>query len=152
VRRLAISSHRRTVFPELERDRAFDVYHLRYNAAHRGAETEVFPFLPGGAQQGPGVVAYTATRWASLLDPRAMPPGEPTPTSADCYRFVLSNPHVQLCMTGPRNRNDVRLALTALARGPMDEEELGWMRRVGDHVRRRGLANTDGPRARRRAA
>jgi predicted aldo/keto reductase-like oxidoreductase len=52
----------------------------------------------------------------------------------DCYRFVLSRPEVDVCMTGPSD--DVRMneGLEALARGPMNEEELAWMRRVGKAV------------------
>ena len=38
----------------------------RYNAAHRGAEDEVFAHLPS---RKPFVLAYTATRWWSLLTP-----------------------------------------------------------------------------------
>lgn len=148
VRHLAISSHRRTLFAELERERAFDVYHLRYNAGHRGAERETFPHLPAGPD-GAGMVAYTATRWATLLDPRKTPPGERTPTAADCYRFALTHPRVDVCMTGPRSRADLEHALTALERGPMDPDELAWMARVGDHVAGRGLNVFDahGPRS-----
>lgn len=147
VRHLAISSHRRTVFAELERERAFDIYHLRYNAGHRGAERETFPHLPTDSS-APGMVAYTATRWATLLDPRKTPPGERTPSAADCYRFALTHPSVHVCMTGPRSRADLEHALTALERGPLDPDELAWMARVGDHVAGRGLNVFDahGPR------
>ncbi len=151
VRHIAISSHRRTLFPELERDRAYGIYHFRYNAGHRGAEREIFSAI-STAPDGPGMVSYTATRWASLLKPSAMPPGERTPTAADCYRFVLTNPAVHLCMTGPRSRADMEHALTALDRGPMDADELAWMSRVGDHVAGRGLKAMDDAGPRRRAA
>jgi aryl-alcohol dehydrogenase-like predicted oxidoreductase len=151
VRHLAISSHRRTVFPELERDRAYGIYHFRYNAGHRGAEKEIFPHVPADSS-GPGMVSYTATRWASLLRPSAMPPGERTPTAADCYRFVLTNPSVHVCMTGPRNRADMEHALTALDRGPMDADEIAWISRVGDHVAGRGLKVLDGAGPQRRVA
>jgi aryl-alcohol dehydrogenase-like predicted oxidoreductase len=151
VRHLAISSHRRTLFPEIERERTFDIYHLRYNAGHRGAEREIFPHLPVGPN-GPGLVAYTATRWASLLNPRKMPAGEGTPSAADCYRFALSHASVNVCMTGPRSRADLEHALTALERGPMDPDELAWMARVGDHVSGRAPRAFDGPGPRRSAA
>lgn len=151
VRHVAISSHRRTLFPELERERILDVYHLRYNAGHRGAEHEIFPHVPA-TPDGPGLVAYTATRWATLLDPRRTPAGEPTPTAADCYRFALTHPAVHVCMTGPRNRADLEHALTALDRGPMDADELAWMGRVGDHVSRHVLPTRGGAGSRWRTA
>ena len=46
IRALAISSHHRLLFPELEKAKHFDIFHVRYNAAHRGAEREVFSGLP----------------------------------------------------------------------------------------------------------
>ena len=33
---LAISSHNRSLIPRLARENIFDIFHLRYNAAHRG--------------------------------------------------------------------------------------------------------------------
>ena len=39
-----------------------------------------------------------------------------------------------MVLCGPANSDHVEVACTALAKGPLDEEELAWMRRVGDHV------------------
>jgi aryl-alcohol dehydrogenase-like predicted oxidoreductase len=106
LRFLALSGHRRANFREiLAREQSpIDIFMIRYNAAHRGAETEVFPFL---SADGPGVTAYTATRWGQLLKPAKMPPGEAPLTAVDCYRFVLSNPAVHLCLIGPRNEQQL---------------------------------------------
>ncbi len=60
-----------------------------------------------------------------------IPKGERTPTGADCYRFVLAQPYVDVCLTGPATAQHVDEALEALRRGPMTPEELDWMRRVG---------------------
>ena len=46
---LGISSHQRTLFPEFLQDGGYDVFHIRYNAAHPGAETDIFPHLPNAA-------------------------------------------------------------------------------------------------------
>ncbi len=128
VRWLALSTHRRPLVPELAPGSDFDVFHVRYNAVHRGAEREVFPNLPA---QPPGIVSFTATNWGQLLSRRRVPPSETVPTAGDCYRFVLSRPEVNVCMTGPGSAAHMDHALEALRRGPMDEEELRWMRRVG---------------------
>jgi predicted aldo/keto reductase-like oxidoreductase len=80
------------------------------------------------------VVSYTATRWGNLCDPRKTPPGERTPSGTDCYRFALSNPSVDLCLSGPDDAEQMKQALEALEAGPMGEDELAWMRRVGDHI------------------
>ncbi len=132
VRFIGISSHNRRLYPSLSTDEVFDVFHLRYNAAHQGAETEVFPFLPEKSK--PGIVNFTATAWGKLLNPKKMPPGEPMPTAADCYRFVLSQTAIDVCMTGPRKKDEMRQNLTILDQGPMTEDELARMRRIGDHV------------------
>jgi aryl-alcohol dehydrogenase-like predicted oxidoreductase len=133
VRYLLMSGHRRPFFPEMAAEDLFDLFMVRYNAAHRGAEREVFGRLPTAARR-PGIVAYTATRWGSLLDPRKTPPGEAVPRASDCYRFCLSHPAVDLVLCGPASTDQVREACEALRKGPLEAEELAWMRRVGDHV------------------
>jgi aryl-alcohol dehydrogenase-like predicted oxidoreductase len=129
VRHLALSSHNRTLIAQLAAGIDYDVLHFRYNAAHPGAERDIFPELP--AQNRPGMVAYTATSRGQLLDPRKLPAGERVPTAADCYRFALTRSEVDVCMSGPKTAEQMEAALEALRRGPMDEEELAWMRRVG---------------------
>ncbi len=133
VRHLAVSAHHRPAFVAYAADPRLAVLHIRYNAAHTGAETEVFPHL--GAEGRPGTVAYTATRWGSLLKPGKMPPGEPPLRARDCYRFVLSNPDFNVCMTGPRDDAEMDEALAALAEGPLSPEEDARLRRVGRFVR-----------------
>ncbi len=133
ARFLAISGHQRTMFAEMARTGSpFDVFMFRYNAAHRGAEREIVPHLP--ADDRPGTVAYTATRWGHLLDPRRMPAGERPLTASECYRFVLTNPAVDVCLTGPADEQQMDEALRALDGGPMTERELEHARRVGDIV------------------
>jgi aryl-alcohol dehydrogenase-like predicted oxidoreductase len=130
-RHLGISSHNRPLFVELAEDERFDVFHVRYNAAHRGAEREVFPHLPAPA---PGIVSFTSTRWGDLLQAKNMPAGFSPPTAGDCYRFALSNPHIQVAICGPKDVAQTRDAIAALGRGPLDEEQLARMRTIGDHV------------------
>jgi aryl-alcohol dehydrogenase-like predicted oxidoreductase len=129
VRHVAISTHNRSVIPMVALDPDIDVFHVRYNAVHTGAERDVFPHLP--ADNPPGIVSFTATSWKQLLGHRRIPQGERVPTAGDCYRFVLSHPAVDVCMTGPATSEHVDHALAAIRRGPMDEDELAWMRRVG---------------------
>ena len=111
-------------------DREFDVLHVRYNAIHRGAERDIFPHLPP-RESRPGMVVFTATSWRQLLSQSKLAAGERVPTAADCYRFVLANPAVDVCMTGPKNAAQLQAALAGLARGPMDADEYAWMVRVG---------------------
>jgi aryl-alcohol dehydrogenase-like predicted oxidoreductase len=132
VRYLAVSTHNRPLIGTLAADPQFDIFHVRYNAVHRGAEREVFPRML--THNPPGLVSFTATSWRQLLGHKRIPPGEKIPTAADCYRFVLTQPAVNVCLTGPANAAQWGDALEALRRGPMAEDELAWMRRVGDAI------------------
>jgi predicted aldo/keto reductase-like oxidoreductase len=129
---LGLSGHNRSLFPRLAEGLEFDLFHLRYNAAHRGAEEEVFPKL--AFPNRPGLIAYTATRWGDLLNPRKMLPGEEPLRGVDCYRFVLNHPMVDACITGPKNIQQMREALKALDLGPLSNEEMVRVRRIGDYV------------------
>lgn len=136
IRHIAVSTHQRPLVSELAADPDVGIVHVRYNAVHKGAEREVFPLLDGNGNR-PGLVAYTATSWGQLLKPRRIPPGERVPAATDCYRFVLSNPSVDVCLTGPANEAQANEALRAIDLGPMSEDELEWMRRVGDFIHKR---------------
>ena len=138
VRHIAISAHRRAAFAEFSLEGHYDAFHIRYSAAHPGAEIDVFPRLP--IANRPGIVAYTATRWGQLLDAQRMPVGQSPLRGRDCYRFVLSNPDFNVCMTGPRNGTELREALAALDEGPLLPEEMDRVRTIGQHIRaQRGL-------------
>jgi predicted aldo/keto reductase-like oxidoreductase len=129
---LAVSGHQRSMFAQLADDLRFGLFHVRYNAAHRGAESEVFSRLP--VNDRPGIVTYTATRWGDLLNPRKMPAGEKPLSATDCYRFVMSHQAVDVCMSGPKNAEEMRQALKALQLGPMSADELNRVQQIGDHV------------------
>ena len=132
VRFIGLTSHNRKLFPELAREGLFDIFHIRYNAAHRGAETETFPHLTG--EDRPGVVSFTATDWQKLLKSRKMPPGEKPLTAPECYRFALSNPAVDICMMGARSIDQMRENLGVLEDGPLKEDEMAQVQRIGKHV------------------
>src|SRR5438093_146389 len=66
ARAIMISSHHRPSFPMLAQNSAIDAIMVRYNAAHPGAEREVFPQIAQDGRRRVGVVAYTATRWGQL--------------------------------------------------------------------------------------
>jgi aryl-alcohol dehydrogenase-like predicted oxidoreductase len=131
-RHLAISSHERPAFVGYAGDPRFSILHIRYNAAHTGAERDVLPSLP--KENRPGIVAYTATCWGKLLKPRLMPKGDLPMRARDCYRFVLTNPDFNVTMTGPRNAMEMKEALCALDEGPCSPDEIERYRRIGHEV------------------
>ncbi len=137
VRHLMMSTHNRpflpSMFEEYEKGESpFDVFMFRYNAVHRGAERDVFPFVPGSPK--PGIITYTTTRWGHLLDPKKMPPGEAPPPASDCYRFALSHDAVDVALCGPADESQMEEALRALERGPLRPEEMERMQRIGDFI------------------
>jgi len=132
IRCAAISTHDRKFAGRLAAEGDLDVFMIRYNAAHRGAEEDIFPHLP---LHNPGIVSYTATRWRYLLrSPRGWPKNGRVPTAGMCYRFVLSNPNVHVCLTAPSNMEQFEENLGAIRRGPLDEDEMSFMRNFGDTV------------------
>jgi predicted aldo/keto reductase-like oxidoreductase len=134
VKHLGLATHRRPLFAQVEKEQIFDVYHVRYNAVHPGAEKDVFPLL--SEKDGPGIVIFTATCHARLLRRGYIPKNERIPGPTDCYRFVLSHPSPHVCLCGPRDLQETGEDLKTLDMGPLNEKELSWMRRVGDHIYR----------------
>ena len=63
-----------------------------------------------------------------------MPEGESPVTAADCYRFALSHPAVDVCLTAPSTLEQLRENLCVLDLGPLDEEEMTRIRRIGDYI------------------
>jgi aryl-alcohol dehydrogenase-like predicted oxidoreductase len=132
ARYIALSGHNRKLFPKLREEGEIDIFQVRYNAANSGAEQDVFPYC--GGKDRPGMISFTATRWGQLLMEKYMPHGEEPLTAVDCYRFVLSNPAVDVCMTGARSLEMMRENLMTLETGPLSGDEMERVRRIGDHV------------------
>ena len=130
VRAVGASIHDRPWAGRLADDSPLDLFMLRYNAAHPGAERDVFPHLE---KRQPAVVAYTATSWRKLLKPARGWDG-PVMSAGDCYRFCLSSPHVDVTLCGPSDRAQLEQNLAALDKGPLTPDEDAWMRRFGKVV------------------
>jgi aryl-alcohol dehydrogenase-like predicted oxidoreductase len=130
VRALGVSIHDRQRAGRLAEDSPLDALMIRYNAAHPGAERDIFPHL---ARRQPAVIAYTATCLRRLLKPPRGWDG-PVPTAGDCYRFCLTSPHVDVVLTGPSSADQLDDNLAALVRGPLSSDEARWMRDFGQVV------------------
>jgi aryl-alcohol dehydrogenase-like predicted oxidoreductase len=139
IRAIAMSGHNRKTFGALAQDpdSPIDIFMSRYNAVHRGAEKDIFPFLSEKVEERPGMTIYTATCWRKLMNPKKMPDGEQPLTAADCYRFVLSNPHVDLCMSGPNSVEQLDQTMKGLQKGRLGEEEMKRIIGIGDYIYKR---------------
>ncbi len=132
VRCVGLSCHNRQFLGRLAEAGDINAIMMRYNAAHRGAEEDIFPHL---AKHNPGVISYTATRWGYLLRrPKNYPKDAPVPTPGQCYRFVLQNPNVDVCLTAPSNEKQLMENLRALEDGPLSQEENEFIKKFGDMI------------------
>jgi aryl-alcohol dehydrogenase-like predicted oxidoreductase len=132
VRRIGLSTHARKFAQKLIKEGVLDAFMIRYNAAHRGAEQEIFPFLQ---THDSAVISYTATRWRQLFRrSRKWDKSLAIPTPGMCYRFVLSNPSVDVCLTAPSNMSQLEENLRSLDDGPLSSQELEIITRYGDFI------------------
>src|SRR5262249_39996697 len=127
VRFVGATTHDRSLARRLSADPRVHVLMHRFNMAHRKAAQEVFP---AALKARTPIVACTATRWSTLLEPYADWPG-PVPTASDCYRYCLSQPSVHLVLTAPRSRAELEQNLDVLELPPMSKQERGQWERFG---------------------
>jgi aryl-alcohol dehydrogenase-like predicted oxidoreductase len=135
VRRIGVTSHQRTLAAQMAQCGLLDALMIRYNAAHRGAEQEVFPVT---GPLGLPVIAYTALRWGALLRPTPDDPaGFAVPRPPAWYRFVLQQPAVAVTLAAPQTRAELDEDLRVLeAQGPLTNEEYAALANHGARVRR----------------
>lgn len=113
-------------------DDIVEVLHARVNAIRPEP-----PSAAAARTRQVGLVALNAAAYGALLRPFD---GEArVPTVADCYRFALSQPGVRVCLASAPTVPELDAALRALARGPMNEDELAWMRKVGKRAMQTGV-------------
>ena len=132
VRGLGISIHNRKRAGRLAANSPLDLLMVRYNAAHPGAEQDILPHVDPERR---AIVAYTATSWRRLLKRPRKWDGN-VPDAATCYRFCLTNPTVSVVLTGPKTVKQLQANLEGVSRGPLDADELKWMREFGAVVHR----------------
>jgi aryl-alcohol dehydrogenase-like predicted oxidoreductase len=139
---IGISTHDRRRAGRLAQDSEIDLFMIRYNAKHPGAEEDIFPYL---GKRNPAVVSYTALAWGQLIRPLKsvqMPPWpgatgfKGPPLSPElCYRFVLTHAKVHVVLTGPQNRGQLKQNLQAIEQGPLQPDEMDWIRQYGQMVK-----------------
>jgi aryl-alcohol dehydrogenase-like predicted oxidoreductase len=134
IRYVGATAHDRKLASRLAEDSRVDVLMHRYNMAHRKAESEVFP---AAIKSRTPVIAFTATRWGTLL---SAPPewcADP-PTAVDCYRFCLAQEAVRLVLTAPKSLAELRENEAVLKRPPMEPHVYVHWSRFGDIIYRQG--------------
>jgi predicted aldo/keto reductase-like oxidoreductase len=132
---IGLTTHQRTLGAKWAASGSLDLLMVRYNAAHRGAERDVFPLTD---RCGIHVVVFTAEHWGALArgtpdDPEGFEP----PRALEWYRFALANPSVSVVLAAPNGRAELEEDLNLLDdwRAPTPEEFAALVRH-GERVRR----------------
>ncbi len=135
LRRIGLTSHQRHLAAQIATSGDVDLLMIRYNAAHRGAERQIFPVT---IPRSMPVVAYTALRWKALLHSTPEdPPGFQLPTAAECYQFVLEHPAVSVVLMAPDSETELAEDLALLdQRTGLSRERYLELQAHGDRVRK----------------
>jgi predicted aldo/keto reductase-like oxidoreductase len=135
LKMIGLTSHQRALAAQWAQSGKLDLLMIRYNAAHRGAERDVFPVTQ---QMGIPVVTFTGLRWKALLEHTPDdPPGFDPPAAAECYLFCLAHPAVAVVLAAPGNRSELEQAISMLDdwRAPEDHARESLLAH-GDRVRK----------------
>ena len=112
LRSIGLTSHQRQLAAACATTGRLDLLMVRYNAAHRGAERDVFPTT---GELGMPVVVFTCTRWGELLKSTPSDPPEfQQPPAADWYRFAMMHPAVSVALMAPNGREELEENLKLL--------------------------------------
>ena len=135
LKRIGLTSHQRSLAAGWAQSGKLDLLMIRYNAAHRGAERDIFPVAQ---QERIPVVTFTGLRWKALLERTPEDPDGFVPFSAvECYRFCLANAAVAVALAAPGNRSELEQDLALLDDWrPPDAPEIETLRAHGDRVRK----------------
>ncbi len=135
VRIIGLTTHQRALGAKWAQTGKLDMLMIRYNAAHRGAEDDVFPVTK---RLRIPVVTFTAQRWGALTKSTSDSPEEFAPSPApEWYRFALANRSASIVLMAPTNRRELEEDLILLDDWrPPSPEEFERMAAHGRSVRR----------------
>ncbi len=136
VRAFGTSFHDRDMAAQAFAEDLVDVGFVRYNALHRGAESDMFPRLPSARR----ALLYNFNSTRGFLHPSdyarlGLSADFWRPAVTDYYRFVLARPEIDGLLCAPRDPTQVRALVCALEQGPLTEEEMDYIRDLGDLTR-----------------
>ena len=129
VRSIGLTSHQRSLAAELIATERLDNLMIRDNAAHRGAERDVFPETD---RAGLPVVAFTCQRWGELVRPTPDdPPGFRPPAAPEWYRWVLCQSAVAVALAAPNGSAELEQTLEVLRDWKGQDDR--WYQQLCEH-------------------
>ena len=136
ARAFGTSFHDRRLAARALKEGLVDIGFVRYNSDHRGAEEDVFRHVgPRSAERRALLYNFTTTfgfvppgRYAEL----GLGSGHWKPSITEHYRFVLDRPEIDGVLCAPQTPEEVDSLASALARGPLSDEEIAYLRDLSD--------------------
>ena len=130
VRYVGASAHDRDLAGKIVETGLVDVLMHRYNMAHRKSEDTA---LSKAQAANVPVVAFTCTRWGSLLKGHPDWTGR-RPTASECYQFALSHRSVRIAMTAPETIRKLEENVSGTVGEQMSPDNLQAWSEYGDLV------------------
>jgi aryl-alcohol dehydrogenase-like predicted oxidoreductase len=128
VQVFGLSSHNRALAREAILD-GWNPVMVRHSAAHRKAETEVFPHT---VERGTSILTFNNTCYGRLLHDTFRP--------SDCFRYTLSASGVSACFTAPSTLEQLEENLLALRDPHLPEDRRAALPARGEWMYREDTA------------
>lgn len=132
LRAIGASFHDRRLAAMAATYELLDILYVRYNTAHPGARTDLFPFLP--PVRTSRIFNFKSTMFKvtaeMLRSLRVSPPNGWLPDVPDYYRFALTRPELDGILASPKTPEEVEGLAVALSKGsllPEEEENMVWL-------------------------
>lgn len=134
-RSIGATFHERRYVLLSEQDKGIDINYIRYNTAHPGAQTDLFPYLsPNRTSLTFNFKSTTfyvpEERFLSLSLPRS----SWLPNICDHYRFVLSNPYVDGILCSPLTVEELKGLIQSLNGRTLSVPEQTYMMQLSTKV------------------
>ena len=101
---------------------------VRHSAAHRGAESEIFP---AACRAGASIITFNNTCYGRLLNADV---AGARLKAEDLYRYTLAQPGVTACFSAPRNLEELSAALAVAANPALPPDRLPDLLAAGDRI------------------
>lgn len=135
VRYIGASFHDLNLAQQWLNSPMLDVVMVRHNVAHRSAQSQIFQQLDSDDPTRSGIVTFksvgshTGALWEPPTD---LPSTCWQPSVPDLYRYSLSQPNVDVCLTGVRSTAEIDAAIVGLQQGKLTQSELDYLNLYGD--------------------
>lgn len=135
VRYIGASFHDLNLAQQWLNSPMLDVVMVRHNVAHRSAQSQIFQQLDSDDPTRSGIVTFksvgshTGALWEPPTD---LPSTCWQPSVPDLYRYSLSQPNVDVCLTGVRSTAEIDAAIAGLQQGKLTQSELDYLNLYGD--------------------